>query len=114
LSGDIAHAEGHFTTGDALFNTLRNNPLAPYVTRVVQFGSEPLFDQVLPIGTLTSEVTKAKSILSSLGIPVTISEMAYGKFRLTHPYFLRCLLTPHCRLPIHGELAAASQCGGLD
>lgn len=45
---------------------------------MVQFGSEPLYDSVLPVATLAGEVTNAAKNLSSLGIPVTISEMAYG------------------------------------
>jgi hypothetical protein len=48
------------------------------VTRVVQFGSEPLYDQVLPVANLTEQVVEAKKNLSSLGIPVTVSELAYG------------------------------------
>jgi exo-beta-1,3-glucanase (GH17 family) len=83
--------------GDALFKTLHTNPLAPFITRVVQFGSEPLFDQVLPIDQLieqvplsasavsfhsyTLQVVLAKKNLSSLGIPVTVSELAYGMRR---------------------------------
>jgi hypothetical protein len=70
-------------TGDALFKTLHSNPLAPYVTRVVQFGSEPLYDQVLPVDQLTEQVILAKQNLSSLGIPVTVSELAYGESAAT-------------------------------
>ncbi|KAJ6577558.1 glycoside hydrolase superfamily [Mycena capillaripes] len=54
---------------DSLFGILHSNPKAKFVTRVLQFGSEPLYDWVL---------TAAKANLSSLHIPVTISEMAYG------------------------------------
>lgn len=61
-----------------MFNTLQTNPKAPFVTRVVQFGSEPLFDNVLPTADLASEVSKAKKTLAPLGIPVTVSELAFG------------------------------------
>nr|GAT52508.1 b-(1-6) glucan synthase [Mycena chlorophos] len=63
---------------DALFSILHSNPKAKFVTRVVQFGSEPLFDSVLPPATLAAQVRSAKENLTILGIPVTISDMAYG------------------------------------
>ncbi|KAJ7082856.1 glycoside hydrolase superfamily [Mycena belliarum] len=63
---------------DALFGILHSNPKAKFVTRVLQFGSEPLFDGVLDPTVLAAQVTAAKANLSSLHIPVTISEMAYG------------------------------------
>jgi len=63
---------------DRLLATLHSNPRAKFVTRMLQFGSEPLFDNVLPHAQLAKEVTKAKANLSSLHIPVTISELAYG------------------------------------
>ena len=63
---------------DSLFGTLHSNPLAPFVTRVVQFGSEPLFDSVLSPNDLAKQVNLAKQNLSSLHINVTVSEMAYG------------------------------------
>jgi len=44
----------------------------------VQFGSEPLFDDVLPHAELAKQVEQAKTNLSSLHIPVTVSELAYG------------------------------------
>jgi len=66
------------TRRDTLLGTLHANPKAKYVTRVVQFGSEPLFDSALDPGELASQVRQAKANLSSLEIPVTISEMAYG------------------------------------
>ena len=66
------------TRRDSLFATLHSNPLAPFVTRVVQFGSEPLFDSVLSPQALATQVTNAKHNLSSLLINVTVSEMAYG------------------------------------
>ncbi|KAJ7173964.1 glycoside hydrolase superfamily [Mycena crocata] len=63
---------------DKLLGTLHSNPKAKFVTRVLQFGSEPLFDWVLDPPVLAAQVTTAKANLSSLHIPVTISEMAYG------------------------------------
>lgn len=44
----------------------------------MQFGSEPLFDSVLDPGALATQVTAAKKTLAPLGIPVTVSDMAYG------------------------------------
>lgn len=66
------------TRRDSLFASLHSNPKAKFVTRVVQFGSEPLFDNVLPHKQLTQQVVQAKQNLASLKIPVTVSEMAYG------------------------------------
>ncbi|KAF7330188.1 B-(1-6) glucan synthase [Mycena venus] len=63
---------------DSLFGILHSNPKAKFVTRVLQFGSEPLFDGVLDPTVLAQQVTAAKKSLSGLQIPVTISEMAYG------------------------------------
>ena len=48
------------------------------MTRVLQFGSEPLFDGVLDLPILTAQVLAAKVNLSSLQIPVTVSDMAYS------------------------------------
>jgi hypothetical protein len=48
------------------------------VTRVLQFGSEPLFDSVLDPPVLKAQVLAAKANLSSLQIPVTVSDMAYS------------------------------------
>ncbi|KAJ7746268.1 glycoside hydrolase superfamily [Mycena metata] len=61
-----------------LLGILHSNEKAKFVTRALQFGSEPLFDSVLDPSVLAAQVTAAKSNLSSLHIPVTISEMAYG------------------------------------
>ena len=44
----------------------------------MQFGSEPLYDNVLPHAELAQQVLLAKQNLSSLNIPVTVSELAYG------------------------------------
>lgn len=69
---------GRIGRRDSLFATLQNNPLAKYVTRSVQFGSEPLFDWVLDPDQLAEQVLAAKKKLAPLGIPVIVSEMAYG------------------------------------
>lgn len=66
------------TRRDSLFASLHSNPLAKFVTRGVQFGSEPLFDNVLSPADLTTQVNLAKKNLTSLNIPVTVSELAYG------------------------------------
>ncbi|KAF6759827.1 B-(1-6) glucan synthase [Ephemerocybe angulata] len=63
---------------DALFSVLKSNAKAKFVTRTVQFGSEPLYDWAIGAQDLANEVKSAKSSLSSLGIPITVSEMAYG------------------------------------
>ncbi|KAL9712002.1 hypothetical protein Ac2012v2_005078 [Leucoagaricus gongylophorus] len=63
---------------DTLLAALHSIPKAKWVTRVLQFGSEPLFDNVLPHDQLAQQVIQAKSNLSSLRIPVTVSELAYG------------------------------------
>lgn len=44
----------------------------------MQFGSEPLFDDVLPHKQLAQQVLAAKKNLSDINIPVTVSELAYG------------------------------------
>lgn len=64
------------TRRDALFATLHSNLKAPFVTRVVQFGSEPLYDGVLSPQDLADQVWDAKEQLDDLGIPVTVSDMA--------------------------------------
>ena len=66
------------TRRDALFASLFSNPKAKYVTRVLQFGSEPLFDDALSPADLAEQVKLAKEKLKPLGIPVTVSEMAWG------------------------------------
>ncbi|KAG6916215.1 hypothetical protein DXG01_007845 [Tephrocybe rancida] len=68
---------------DTLFAALHSNPKAKFVTRVLQFGSEPLFDWVLDPPVLIQQVNAAKANLSSLQIPVTVSDMAYS-FRDLH------------------------------
>ena len=66
------------TRRDNLFKSLQSNPKAKFVTRVLQFGSEPLYDWALDPAELAEQVKAAKAKLASLKIPVTISEMAYG------------------------------------
>jgi len=63
---------------NALSSILHNNPKGKFVTRVVQIGTEPLFDDVITPQALTTQVINAKSNLSDIGIPVTVSELAYG------------------------------------
>ncbi|KAG0704512.1 glycoside hydrolase superfamily [Suillus ampliporus] len=63
---------------DSLVSSLTTNPKAKFITRGVQFGSEPLFDNVLPHSELASQVLSLKSKLRGVGIPVTVSELAYG------------------------------------
>lgn len=66
------------TRRDTLLAALHANPKAKYITRVLQFGSEPLYDNVLSPEDLTTQVIAAKANLSDLNIPVTVSELAYG------------------------------------
>ncbi|KAG9316305.1 glycoside hydrolase family 17 protein [Chiua virens] len=66
------------TRRDSLLHTLTTNPKAKFITRGVQFGSEPLFDNVLPHSELASQVKSAKAQLAGVRIPVTVSELAYG------------------------------------
>ncbi|KAM5531861.1 hypothetical protein V8D89_014491 [Ganoderma adspersum] len=63
---------------DSLFATLHSNPKAKFVTRAVQFGSEPLLDGVLSPSDLVAQVRSAQNQLASLGIPVTVSDMQYS------------------------------------
>lgn len=44
----------------------------------MQFGSEPLFDNVLPHAQLAEQVKLAKAKLAGVQIPVAVSELAYG------------------------------------
>ncbi|KAF8997706.1 glycoside hydrolase superfamily [Cyathus striatus] len=66
------------TRRDSLYNTLYSNPKAKFVTRTVQFGSEPLFDLAIDPHELAAQVWDAKSRLSALQMPITVSEMVYG------------------------------------
>ena len=63
---------------NALSSTLHTNPKGKFVTRVVQMGTEPLFDDVITPQALTTQVTNAKQNLSDIGVQVTVSELAYG------------------------------------
>ncbi|KAG1752938.1 hypothetical protein EDB19DRAFT_1670675 [Suillus lakei] len=54
---------------DSLVSSLTSNPKAKFVTRGVQFGSEPLFDNVLPHSQLASQVTErggAQDVLDAI------------------------------------------------
>jgi hypothetical protein len=55
-----------------------DSPKAKFVTRLVQMGSEPLFDGVLSAPQLAAQVTAAKKILKTLSIPATVRDMVYG------------------------------------
>ncbi|KAF9222678.1 hypothetical protein BS17DRAFT_796486 [Gyrodon lividus] len=66
------------TRRDSLISTLTTNTKAKFITRGVQFGSEPLYDNVLSHSELASQVTSAKAQLAGVQIPVTVSELAYG------------------------------------
>ena len=60
---------------DKLLGTLHTNPKAKFVTRAVQFGSGTVF--VLDFATpdlLADQINAAKKNLTSLGIPVTVSD----------------------------------------
>lgn len=63
---------------NSLSSILHTNPLGPFVTRVVQMGTEPLFDDVITPEALTTQVNNAKQNLSDISINVTVSELAYG------------------------------------
>jgi hypothetical protein len=66
------------TQFNTLSSILHTNPKAKFVTRLVQMGSEPLFDDVITPQALTAAVNSAKQNLSDIGVQVTVSEMAYG------------------------------------
>lgn len=63
---------------DLVVNIIKTNPLAPYVVRSVDVGSEPLFDWVLPPQALADQIKYVKGLIGSYGVQVTISEMQYG------------------------------------
>ncbi|KAI0278474.1 glycoside hydrolase superfamily [Russula aff. rugulosa BPL654] len=63
---------------NAISSSLHNNPKGKFVTRVVQMGTEPLFDDVITAQALTTQVNNAKQNLSDIGVLVTVSELAYG------------------------------------
>ena len=66
------------TRRDSLLSTLHSNPKAKFVTRAVQFGSQPLTYHALSAKDLVAQVKSAQKNLSSLQIPVTVSETANG------------------------------------
>lgn len=61
-----------------LLNTIKTNPLAPYVIHNVAMGSEPLFDGMIPVDGLVSLVNQGKADLHKYGIEVSVSEMVHG------------------------------------
>jgi exo-beta-1,3-glucanase (GH17 family) len=61
-----------------LISTLDRNRFAKFVVRAVQFGSEPLFDDVLSPNELAEQVREAKEKLKHLHISVTVSDLAYS------------------------------------
>lgn len=63
---------------DRLIDALHTNPKAKFVTRSVQFGSQPLYDWDLEPKELASEVKQAQDKLADIGVRVTVSELAYG------------------------------------
>ncbi|KIL65690.1 glycoside hydrolase family 17 protein [Amanita muscaria Koide BX008] len=63
---------------DELFRVLHSNAKARFVTRAVQFGSEPLFDRVIDPYWLADEVNRAKWNVGQMGIKVTVSDLAYS------------------------------------
>ncbi|KIJ52657.1 glycoside hydrolase family 17 protein [Sphaerobolus stellatus SS14] len=63
---------------DNIIQTVKTNPLAPYVIRSIDVGSEPLFDGVLPADQLADQVVFMQQNVHPFGIGVAISEMQYG------------------------------------
>ncbi|KAF8328395.1 glycoside hydrolase superfamily [Cantharellus anzutake] len=63
---------------DSLIKTVKTNPLAPYVIRSIDVGSEPLFDQVLSPTALAAQVKYVQNAVHSYGVNVSISEMPFG------------------------------------
>lgn len=61
-----------------LLQAIKGNPKAPYVIRAVTCGSEPLFDQVLPVEDLVAQIQDLKKQLHPFGIQVTLSELPAG------------------------------------
>ncbi|GAW02267.1 glycoside hydrolase family 17 protein [Lentinula edodes] len=79
------------TRRDALFATLHSNLKAPFVTRVVQFGSEPLYDGVLSPQDLADQCWTISGFqlqfliwpIVTKYVPVLcFAEMLTGKYRL--------------------------------
>lgn len=60
--------------------SLNTNPKAKFVTRAIQFGSEPLYDWAIDVDLLAQQVLSAKKNVSTFSeIQVTISEMAVSE-----------------------------------
>ena len=88
---------------DELFGILHSNPKAKFVTRAVQFGSEPLFDEAINPYELAAQVNGAKANLASLGIPVTVSDFAYSYQRVSLCSFQKGAFDRQSRLGIAGQ-----------
>ncbi|KAF8299278.1 hypothetical protein DL93DRAFT_2233938 [Clavulina sp. PMI_390] len=59
--------------------TIKNNPLAPYVIRSFDVGTEPLMDQpVNPSSVLIPMIKEVKAIAEPKGVQVGISELRYS------------------------------------
>jgi exo-beta-1,3-glucanase (GH17 family) len=61
-----------------LITSIQQNPKAKFVTRAVQFFAQPLTYRMLSAKDLAGQVKLAQKFLAPLGIPVTVSELAYG------------------------------------
>ena len=78
----------------------------------MQFGSEPLFDSVLAPSDLATQVSAAMKNLSSLGIQVDISELAYG-WQQVGRSCLRRLLTKKFQTMSEGSLEIMKAIGSM-
>jgi len=63
---------------DQVIDLVNNNPLARYVVRGIDVGSEPLFDSVLPPDQLNDQITNVRNQVKGTGVNVTISDMKYS------------------------------------
>jgi len=63
---------------DQVIDLVTKNPLAPYVVRAIDVGSEPLFDSVLPPDQLNDQITNVRNQVKGTGVNVTISDMKYS------------------------------------
>ncbi|KAF8303315.1 hypothetical protein DL93DRAFT_453633 [Clavulina sp. PMI_390] len=66
---------------DDIIMTMKTNPLAPYVIRSIDVGSEPLFDFALNPSELATQVLYVKNQTSAYPVMVATSEMQYGYTR---------------------------------
>jgi hypothetical protein len=91
---------------DSLFDTLRFNPKARFVTREVRFGSEHLFDHAIDAGQLVEEMKSAKAKLADLKIPAMVSEMGFAFERVSLTYLfavsLEAVVDGACRCDTAG------------